>query len=155
VNQPFPDGGLEGVLRFHKSREYERRDFELARLTLFVKNLQEIETSKHDLFLGFKKKLKRVRSPDGFFGLSFEINTAASLIGKQIAFTKSESPDFRIDNTPLAIEGSSVRIKPGNWKANLAYKISARIREKSEQRYCNPSVALFIDFTNLTLQSRG
>ncbi len=71
---------LEGVLRFHNSGECERRDFELARLTLFVKDLQEIEASNHDLFHDFKKKLKRDSSSDKFFGLRFEINIAASLI---------------------------------------------------------------------------
>jgi hypothetical protein len=147
---------LAGLFQLQNSEQYELRDFELLRLTLFAKHLQEFETSRPDLLHHFKRELKRAsRSSDGFFGIRFEVNIATSLIRHQVPFTKSESPDFIIDNTPLAIECGSTRVSKHKSESNLAYKIGSCIRAKEKKGYHSPYVALFIDITNLSFQSGG
>lgn len=139
------------ILESHNKGDYQDRDFQLARLTIFVKNLKEIEAKKPGLINYFRKEIKKGGSADNFFGVRFEINIAASLIRKDIDFTKQESPDFSFvfNSDPLAIECSSVRIRSEKDTSDYNYKISSCINKKERSGYHNSKTALFIDTTNL------
>jgi hypothetical protein len=138
-----------GIYRLHNAGNFEHRDYEILKLTFFVKHLKEIEVSKPELLRYFKKELRRTGSTDSFFGLRFEVNIAASLIRHSVKFTKRESPDFSINNTPLAIECSSVRIRGNDRKPDYNYKLASCIREKEGKGYHDLDTVLAIDVTNI------
>lgn len=143
------------ILESHNKGDYQDRDLQLARLTIFVKNLKEIEAKKPQLINHFRKEIKKAGSTDNFFGVRFEINIAASLIRKNIDFTKQESPDFAFvfNSESLALECSSVRIRSEKDTSDYNYKISSCINKKESSGYHDNKTALFIDTTNLYYQT--
>ncbi len=135
---------------YHNQRDYSRRNVEIAKLSMLVKHLQTIE--KHDKILlnGFKGIIRDTSKDWGtYFGVRMEINIAASLIQKEINFTKTESPDFTIDERNIFIECGSCHMS-NNSSANVANKIRSAIFEKSDKPYCNPSTVLCLDITNVS-----
>ena len=109
---------------------------------------------KHDVnqFTFFRKELRRKQLPEeAYFGLRLEIRTGASLIKKNIEFTKSETPDFIINDTQLGIECTSAHISlRSNVKPNeVLYKIQAAIKKKDEYEYKTSKIILMIDVSNL------
>lgn len=141
---------LQRIVDFNNTGNYYQRDHELIKMTLLVKHLKEIERYDLDLLKIFKKQLYKCDARDKYFGVRFEINIAASLIRKNVIFTKDESPDFRVHkgDGQIFVECGSAHLskpKPGDVK----YKICSVINKKSRKPYCNPVTALFIDITNI------
>ena len=122
----------------------------LAKLNLFVKHLQEIEEYSEVMFKQFMRKMNAAKTVGAYIGLRFEINIAASLIRKGIAFEKGESPDYRIKSgkEKVFIECASSHISAPK-QDDLKYKIGASIRQKSKEEYANYGTAMFIDSTNI------
>ena len=140
---------LAGMLEHHNEGRYDLRDFELLRLAMLVKSLKEIEASRPDLLQHYKRELKRSSSSIGYYGIRFELNIAASLTRRGISFSKTEAPDFTIDEAAAGIECTSARLAKAKPGTDLSYKIAACITKKAAGSYVRPSVALFVDITNL------
>lgn len=150
---------VERVLEFHNKRDYASRDYENARLALLAKNLREIEgyDNVNVLLNVFRKALIR-SNDDTYFGIRFEVSTAASLIRSGTPFAKSESPDFVLTDRLVGafIEcGSAHLSKPKPGIADLKYKIGSVVRDKSRHDYCHEGTALFIDFTNINYHNKN
>lgn len=141
------------TLDFHKQKKYDLRDFEYFKLALLVKNLQEIEKYDRKLLTKMNKQLLTSLKQNEYYGARFEISIAASLIQKCVDFTKTESPDFSInDNEKIFIECTSCHFTEPK-KGDIKYKIHTTIENKSYNKYCNRETALFIDVTNLYYSS--
>jgi len=139
---------LAGVMNYHNSGRYEERDYELARLLMLVKHLEEIK--KYDVNLLNELRSKINRDDANYFGFRFEVAIASSLIRKKVKFIKTESPDYKISHNgkEIYIETTSTHITKPSLK-DLKHKIKAAIRKKSKKNYCQPNTALFIDITNI------
>ncbi len=137
------------IFNLHNAGNYIGRDLQLLRLEFLLKHLKEIEAASPKLLRKFKREIWRAGSTDGFFGIRFEVNIAASLIRKNIPFKKQESPDFIIKNTNIAIECGSIRIRGRKSKNDYIYKIGACIRNKEAKKYYTSNTSLFIDITNI------
>ena len=145
---------LSGVLAHHNSGNYNHRDYELQKLQFLVQNLQQLEKSQPDLKRHYSKTLRRTGSSDSFFGARFEVNIASSLLKKGIGITKRERPDFLIQNSNIAIECTSVRLRTAQAKKDFDYKINATLSKKAAKGYASRSTALFVDYTNVAHNSR-
>ena len=135
---------------FSKERSYLLRNLELTKLNLFVKHLQEIEEHSEVMFKQIRRKMNAAKIVGQYIGLRFEINIAASLIRKGIAFGKGESPDFRIESGKgsISIECTSSHIS-AHKQYDLKYKIGASIKQKSKEEYTNYNTAIFVDSANI------
>jgi len=148
ISSKTPIGqSLIDIINFNNKGEYIIRDYEFSRLRMFVKHLQEIE--RYDIHL-FKKFKKKIHIPSEYFGARFEINIAASLFRKKVKFSKTESPDFTIQNgeRDIFIECGSTHLSQPKL-GDIKNKIISVIDEKSKEEYSNPDTALFIDVTNI------
>jgi len=140
---------LVNVFQLHNSGRQLEAHHELLRLEFFLKHLNDLENGNPEALNVFKKEIWRAGPTDGFFGIRFEVNIAASLARKDVRFNKQESPDFKLCGTRVAIECGSIRIRGTVPKADYTYKIGSCIREKEVRIYCNAETALFIDITNM------
>lgn len=142
---------FKNILEYHNSGEYQKRDRELGRMFMLLKHLESIENYDNSLLKYFRKELKRADTTDGFYGIRFEVNIAASLIQKEISFKKQESPDFIINynSKDIGIECGSTRIRKEVDDPDLYYKIRSTINSKTNKLYSNSRTSLFIDMTNL------
>jgi len=146
---------INRVLTYHDRGDYANRDYENSSLSLFAKNLKEIESHDKKLLRVFRRALQSCND-DTYFGVRFEVSMAASLIRSKVPFVKTERPDFTLLDhwDGVCIEcGSAHLSEPKIRIADLKYKIGSVIREKSQYDYCNASNALFIDFTNINYHS--
>ncbi len=148
---------LKLILDCNNQGRFFDRDIQLARLSIFVKNLQEIEVKKPYLITHFRKEIRRTGNTDSFYGVRFEVNVAASLIRKNIDFEKRESPDFSFEfnSESLFIECSSVRIRTEKNASDYNYKLASCIKKKVSKNYHNNKTALFIDATNIIHTTLG
>jgi len=111
--------------------------------------IKKYDTSQ---FNYFRRELRRKQLPEEtYFGLRLEIRISASLITKNIKFTKSETPDFIINDKQLGIECTSTHISlSSNIKPQeVLYKIQAVINKKNEYEYKTSKTILMIDVSNL------
>lgn len=125
---------------------------EACYVKFIVEDLSLIKNYDVNLFNYFRKELKRKELPEEtYFGLRLEIRTSASLIKKSIEFTKSETPDFIINNTQLGIECTSAHISlHGNTKPNeVLYKVQEAIKKKNKYQYKTSKIILLLDVSNL------
>ncbi len=137
---------LKNILWYHDNGRHKERDYEIARLNLLVKHLEEIKQHDENMLNSFRSKINR--DDANYYGFRFEVATAASLIRKKVNFEKTETPDFKIiyGNHEIFIECTSRHLdKP----KSRDYKIKSAILEKSEKSYCLPNTTLFIDITNI------
>ena len=138
---------------YHNKRDYIQRNIEIAKLAMLVKHLQTIEKHDKELLKEFKRKLHDSRNHLGtYFGIRMEIHIAASLIQKGINFVKTESPDFTVDEYGVHLECTSAHTLD-DGSVNLTDKIRSTILLKSKKVYCNPSIVLCIDITNILAAS--
>ena len=140
---------LVNVFQLHNSGRQLEAHYELLRLEFFLRQLKDLENGNPEALNVYKKEICRAGPTDGFFGIRFEVNIAASLARKGIRFLKQESPDFKLYGTRVAIECGSIRIRGTVPKADYTYKIGSCIREKEKRTYSNAETALFIDITNM------
>jgi len=143
---------LKEVIQYRNSGKYEERDYELARLEMLVKHLEEIKQYDENVLNSFRRKINR--DDTNYYGFRFEVAITASLIRKEVNFGKSESPDFKIQyvGQEIFIECTSRHLsKPST--GDLKHKIEEAISKKSEKDYCQPNTALFIDITNIYYHS--
>jgi len=152
IEKNHPIGiSLNDILEYHKQKNYNYRDIQLGKLLLLIKHLTVIEKYDKHLLAVFRKKLKKI-TVERYYGERLEINTAATLIQKDIKFTKRESPDFDIfeNSDTCHIECTSTHLTKNSLKnKDDIFKIKKAIQEKSKKPYCNKQTALFIDITNL------
>lgn len=136
------------VLSYQNIGDFYNRNIEISKLCLLVKHLQGIE--KHDIKLPkvFRDQIYKIRGWEDYFGWQMEVNVAASLIEKNIAFIKSESHDFIISGRKAFIECGSAHFSESK-AADVLGKIRYKIVEKSNKPYCNQMTALFLDGTNI------
>lgn len=123
----------------------------LTILEWLIRDLQTIDSSRPHLLKDIRKKNKQLRNFDDLYGFLFEVQTAASLARKGLAFKQSESPDFVLldEWDGIFIEVTSAHLQSTGGSKNLDYKITSAIRRKARQSYANLSTALFIDITNI------
>ncbi|MEM3713303.1 MAG: hypothetical protein QXR97_07195 [Thermoproteota archaeon] len=139
---------LKTVLFYHNSGRYEERDYELARLHMLVKHLEEINIYDKGLLKLFQDKINR--DDANYYGFRFEVAVASSLIRRKTYFQKSERPDFKIlyNGNEIFIECTSVHLHSSSLP-NLRRKIMLAVKEKSRKGYDKPNAALFLDVTNI------
>jgi len=155
VSSKSPIGqSLRRIIEYHNRGEYLQRDYELSKIAILVKHLKEIAEYDINLLKAFKKQIHRSSTYDEYFGVRFEINIAASLIRKNIKFTKAESPDFIIHKKSknIFIECGSAHLSKPKL-GDIKYKIRSVINKKSSKPYCTLATALFIDITNIYYNS--
>lgn len=139
---------LVQMLEHHNAGRYDLRDFELLRLAMLVKSLKEIEASRPELLTHYKRELRRSSSSEGYYGIRFEVNIAASLTRHGVTFRKTEAPDFSL-NDSVGIECTSVRLAVAKPGSDLLYKVESCVAKKAGGNYVSSSVALLVDVTNL------
>lgn len=140
---------LVNVFQLHNSGRQLEAHYELLRLGFFLRQLKDLENGNPGALNIYKKEICHVGPTDGFFGIRFEVNIAASLARKGVRFEKQESPDFKLYGTRVAIECGSIRIRGTVPKTDYIYKIGSCIHKKEKRIYCNAETALFIDITNM------
>jgi len=138
----------KGVLELNKQGELIQRDYELSKLNMFRKHLSEVEERDRELFNEYKRELNQV-GYDRYFGIRFELDVAASLIRKGVAYSHPDPPDFEIQHgdQELAIECTSAHFSGGD--RTKREKFTQCLTSKSSKDYFNQNTALFIDVTNL------
>jgi hypothetical protein len=124
---------------------------EMMKMVMLVKHLREIERHDGELLEKFKDDLYNRPTASQYYGIRCEIATAATLVRRGIAFSKQESPDFRIavDGHELFVECGSAHISALVAK-DIKYKVGSVINQKSRKPYCVPCAALFIDVTSIS-----
>ena len=141
---------IENIIRLHNMGMYEQRDYEIARLKMLVKHLEEVKQQNENMFKIFQTRINK--SDTDYLGFRFELATAASLIRKGINFEKTESPDFTINwkGHKIGIECVNVHIEKPTSK-NLIHKIKKAIKRKAGKTYSivTSKILLFIDVTNI------
>ena len=150
---------ITGVLVYWNRQEQEKARWELHRLAFLVKHLAEVEAYDKALFELFKKQFRSGKlGRDGYFGLRFEVNIAASLIRKRLQPKKRESPDFEVAFAPeiIYIECGSTHSSPGK-EADFWQKLGVAMDEKQRKPYAGQGTCLFLDITNVysTTLSKG
>ncbi len=134
---------------FNNEHDFARRNVEIAKLSMLVKHLKTIERHDKELLKKFKRKIRDTSKEQGtYFGVRMEIMIAASLIQKGINFTKTERPDFTIEEYEVYLECTSSH-KLDDSTTSLTDKIRSAILEKSKKEYCNSSTVLCMDITNI------
>jgi hypothetical protein len=125
---------------------------QLANVQFLVEDFERIRSHDSDLFSHFKRELKRCIKHESYFGLRMEIRMASTLIAKNVAFEKSEAPDFVIImGRKFGIECTSAFLQLGeeHQPKDLDYKIQSSIRKKTEIIYHTFPLILTIDISNL------
>ncbi len=120
-------------------------------LKLLVQDLNRVE--KHDAMLldDFTGMLLK-SNEDNYYGDRLELQVASFLVGKNIPFTKSESPDFWTTQggKRIGFECTSVHYKTTKPSDKALHdKIGKAINAKSKKTYAARSLAVFIDITNV------
>lgn len=142
------------VLRLHNQGKQEIRDFELLRLQMFAKHLRTAREADPMLFEHFLDELHQVEY-GRYLGVRFEIDISASLISKDIEFSHPDPPDFVLDydDQEIVIECTTSHLQEGD--RDPRDKVSAAITEKAGKDYASPSMAVFIDYTNILYHGIG
>lgn len=138
----------KGVLQLHRNQNTLARDYELARLAMFAKHLTEVHENNTKLFNQYKQELNEI-GYDRYFGVRFELDTAASLIRKDVAYEHPDPPDFVIqrEQGEIAIECTTSHFSGGERTAREKY--TQFLTSKSSKDYFNEGTALFVDVTNI------
>jgi len=146
-SKPIGDA-IKNIIRLHNMGMYEKRDYELARLRMLIKHLEELKHYDENLFNNFRARINK--SDTAYFGFRFELAIVVSLIRKNIDFKKTESPDFTVNwgAHKIGIECVSIHIEKQNIQ-DLINKIEKAIKRKSMIKYCVSRILLFIDATNI------
>lgn len=141
------DQEISHIFELHNKTDFLGRDMQLTRMLRFTRDLQLISKSNDLLFREFRKKLRKAKDRDSHYGLRFEVYTAASLFRKNIKFTKSETPDFKIFPA-IKIECGSARTdKPTS--IDITQKLRRVILKKNGYHFVDDCTAIFIEITNL------
>lgn len=145
---------LKSVRRYDATGKHAIRDWEVYRLGLLTMELELLKKENKPLFNQFKKLLKKATQNE-YFGLRFEISTAADLQRSPFDFIKRERPDFEVETEfgKAFIECVSTNLE--NTKlGDLTYKIVQAIEKKKQKGYENSEqTVLFVDFTNVYFHS--
>src|SRR5579859_3724686 len=144
---------LKNVGFYDQLKLFDKRDYSLSQLEVFVSDLLKIEKYNVAMLRKFKKSLISAEE-NNFYGIRFEVKIASIFIDKKINFKKSESPDFTISDPQenLFFECGSVHLSKDKAE-DLKYKLSSCIREKSDLPYANSQTALFISASNIYYHS--
>jgi hypothetical protein len=147
---------VRAVTEHHFAGRVAERDLELFRLAFLAQDLHRIATNRPDIHKTFRKRVKRARTDDNFYGLRFEIKIASTLIKHGLPFTMPEKPDFMItdDGMNAGIECGSARIIAAKT-GDLSYKIQQELQDKTQKPYASRKTALAIDITNLAFNGLG
>jgi hypothetical protein len=116
-----------------------------------IEDLQTIAKHDPNLLGHFAKRLNKA-SLQNYFGLRLEMRMAASLIGKSVAFQKSETPDFVLtDWQGVGIECASTHLDLESIKTAkmVVYKVASAVNAKNDYQYTTPFTILAVDVTNL------
>lgn len=145
---------LKEVRRYDTMGKYALRDWEAYRLGLLTMDLMLLQKEKRPVFNQFKKLLLK-STQNEYFGLRFEISTAADLQRSAFNFVKRERPDFEVSTKAGNAYIECVNANLANTKSgDLIYKIIQAIEKKERKGYGNlEQTVLFVDFTNVHFHS--
>lgn len=153
-SSPKPiDRSLRLILDLHSKRQYQRRDFMLAKVALLAKNLQDIEKNDKVLFEKCKRQLLKSQNDNEYYGARFEISVTSALVyhklNNNIDFIKQNAPDFQVklNDGTIYLECTTAHIV--SKKHDVYEKLGEIISVKGTKRYCNPKTALLVDVTNI------
>ncbi len=144
---------LRRIAQYSQKGPVFSRDWETLRLRHLVADLGKLSKAEPAAFAVIRRKYRKL-TPAEFFGWRHEVSLAARLAEQRIPFRKTEAPDFTIlgDYTGIYAECASVNL-PGPKDSDVAYKITACIRQKGKKPYCNDQTVLFVDYTNVFYNS--
>jgi hypothetical protein len=115
--------------------------------------LRKIKQNSKDHFDWFANRLIKNKTNVGFYGDKFELSIAVSLLEKGIEYTKTESPDFKVEfnKQELFIECGSAQFDFDSTpdQKGIYTKLKKTLISKMNERYSSPDTALFVDITNL------
>jgi hypothetical protein len=136
------------------SGENETACLHACYVQFLLEDLEIIKGKNKALYKHFIRLLRlKNLSMDNYFGIRFEIRTAASLITKQINFhfQKNESPDFIINNPLFGIECTSghLDINKNLPPKKVFYKVLSVINKKNTVTYSTKKNILALDVSNL------
>lgn len=129
-------------------------------LAKLVEDLGRIQKSKPKLFRHYRKRMKTGGSAE-YRGTRFEIGTASALIRNSIEFSipqlsSEASPDFILETEQgkLKLECSAPQLRTASSE-DLLYKITAKLKEKSEKSYADATTIVMLDVTDLIYSRPG
>jgi len=139
---------LKEIVEYYNAGLHQFVDYEIARLKMLVKHLQNIEQYDSRLLQDYRRKINTTDSD--YYGFRFEVAVASSLIRKELQFTTPDPPDFKViyNSEEVFIECTSRHVSQ-NKPFNVMQEIKRAINKKAGRRYEIPKCALFIDATNL------
>jgi len=139
---------LKEIVGYYNAGLYQFADYEIARLRMLTKHLQEIEQCDPTLLQKYGEKINK--SDSDYYGFRFEVAVASSFIRKKLRFITPDPPDFKVtyNSEEIFIECTSRHISP-NKSLDVLREVERAINKKGGRRYDIPKCALFIDITNL------
>mgnify|MGYP000479877383 CR=1 FL=1 len=122
---------------------------EAYQLELLIKNLQDVQKLRPDIFKTIRQKIYPCGSISNHFGVRVEARIASSLARKNLNFAYSDHPDFSvtINGKTIYIESTSVRPENIYLDKELWQKLVQTIKGKACKAYANLSTAVSVDAT--------
>jgi hypothetical protein len=87
---------LLAAMANHDAGRFAERDYALYRLAFFARHLHEVQLKRPELFRIFRRRIKKSRSDEEFYGIRFEIKMASTLVRHNVAFKMPEPPDIKV-----------------------------------------------------------
>ncbi|MCX2819049.1 hypothetical protein EGH25_06755, partial [Haladaptatus sp. F3-133] len=114
----------------------------------FIPYLNTAHEEDNKLFKGYKQELKEI-GYERYFGVRFELDTAASLIRRDVNYSSPDPPDFVVQtgDGEISIECTTSHFSGGDRTAREKY--TQFLTSKSSKEYFNENTALFVDVTNI------
>jgi hypothetical protein len=137
---------LRNALNHLNAGQIRLAEFHFLRLIGLANNLLALQSARPDLFQHFSKTLGACTRSEQYYGLRFELQTAASLVGRRIDFQKTESPDFTVTHQTqtVHIECGSTHtgtVTTGEHSTTALRGWSGARPAKPTQRRASPSLS--------------
>jgi hypothetical protein len=149
---------VDRIHYWQEQGEHDYSEWEMAKAWRLVQELKRIDRHDRALADDFAADLRRRSTYDQYYGIRCEINVAATLVERGVAFEKGESPDFTVTHAGqwCGIECSSAHLTNPSTPVPLQkckFKVGSVINTKAKKPYKGLHVALAIDITNILMHS--
>lgn len=124
------------------------------RILYFVKHLREVGRKAPSVLDDFRSAFQRRGADSGnFWGLMFEVETAASLLRKGVSFRRPDPPDFLVLGGKIGIECTACTT--GRGSTPPVQRLREKLTTKGAKDYLSLSDAVFVETTGIHFSSAG